>query len=138
MIGLVVVTHGRLAEDLVQAVQTIVGPVDGLAAVSIGWNDEVDDASRTIEEAIARVRSVPQATPDRIAQFRAIFERSKLSVSWWRSDHPVQIDKLAVLRVDLDTLTAELAQRDVGVDVFKGFIGRVGVGDVIERQQQSG
>ncbi|WP_170787179.1 hypothetical protein [Ruegeria lacuscaerulensis] len=65
------------------------------------------------EEAIARVRSVPQATPDRIAQFRAIFERSKLSVSWWRSDHLVQIDKLAVLRADLDTLTAELAQRDL-------------------------
>jgi hypothetical protein len=65
------------------------------------------------EEAIARVRSVPHVTPDRMAQFRAIFERCKLSVSWWRSDHPVQIDKLAVLRTDLDTLTAELAQRDL-------------------------
>ncbi|GAA6159799.1 hypothetical protein NBRC116589_19730 [Ruegeria sp. HU-ET01832] len=65
------------------------------------------------EEAIARVRSVPHATPDRMAQFRAIFERSKLSVSWWRSDHPVQIDKLAALKTDLDMLTAELAKRDL-------------------------
>ena len=55
MLGMLVVTHGRLAEDLVQAVQTIVGPVEGLDAVSIGWNDEVDDATRMIEEAIARV-----------------------------------------------------------------------------------
>jgi len=55
MLGMLVVTHGRLAEDLVQAVQTIVGPVEGLGAVSIGWNDEVDDATRMIEEAIGRV-----------------------------------------------------------------------------------
>jgi PTS system mannose-specific IIA component len=55
MLGMLVVTHGRLAEDFVQAVQTIVGPVEGLDAVSIGWNDEVDDATRMIEEAIARV-----------------------------------------------------------------------------------
>jgi PTS system mannose-specific IIA component len=55
MLGMLVVTHGRLAEDLVQAAQTIVGPVEGLAAVSIGWNDEVDKASRAIEEAIALV-----------------------------------------------------------------------------------
>lgn len=57
MLGMLVVTHGRLAEDLVKAVQTIVGPVEGLAAVSIGWNDEVDDATRMIEEAIGRVDS---------------------------------------------------------------------------------
>jgi PTS system mannose-specific IIA component len=57
MLGMLVVTHGRLAEDLVEAVQTIVGPVEGLAAVSIGWNDEVDDATRMIEEAIGRVDS---------------------------------------------------------------------------------
>lgn len=55
MLGMLVVTHGRLAEDLVQAVQTIVGPVEGLGAVSIGWNDEVDAATRMIEDAIARV-----------------------------------------------------------------------------------
>ena len=55
MLGMLVVTHGRLAEDFVQAVQTIVGPVEGLAPVSIGWNDEVDDATRMIEEAIGRV-----------------------------------------------------------------------------------
>ena len=55
MLGMLVVTHGRLAEDLVEAVQTIVGPVEGLAPVSIGWNDDVDNATRMIEEAIGRV-----------------------------------------------------------------------------------
>ena len=55
MLGMLVVTHGRLAEDLVQAVQTIVGPVEGLEAVSIGWNDDVDSATKSIEDAIGRV-----------------------------------------------------------------------------------
>jgi PTS system mannose-specific IIA component len=52
---MLVVTHGRLAEDLVEAVQTIVGPVERLAAVSIGWNDDVEAATGSIEEAIGRV-----------------------------------------------------------------------------------
>jgi PTS system mannose-specific IIA component len=55
MLGMLVVTHGRLAEDLVQAVQMIVGPVEGLEAVSIGWNDDVDSATKSIEDAIGRV-----------------------------------------------------------------------------------
>ena len=37
MIGIVVVTHGRIAEELVIAARTIVGDVPAIAAVSIGW-----------------------------------------------------------------------------------------------------
>jgi PTS system mannose-specific IIA component len=55
LIGLLVVSHGRLAEELVQAVRTIVGPVDGLEAVSIAWNVEVADARRAIEAAARQV-----------------------------------------------------------------------------------
>jgi PTS system mannose-specific IIA component len=55
MLGLLVVTHGRLAEELVNAVRTIVGSVDALEAVSIGWNDEVEESSRRINEAVRRV-----------------------------------------------------------------------------------
>jgi PTS system mannose-specific IIA component len=54
-LGLLVVTHGRLAEELVDTVRTIVAGVDALEAVSIGWNDDVGEASRHIEEAIRRV-----------------------------------------------------------------------------------
>jgi PTS system mannose-specific IIA component len=55
MLGLLVISHGRLAEQLVEAVRTIVGEVDALEAVSIGWNDEVDSSSKRIEEALKRV-----------------------------------------------------------------------------------
>jgi PTS system mannose-specific IIA component len=55
MLGLLVISHGRLAEELVNAVRTIVGPVDALEAVSIGWDDPVEASTRRIEEAIGRV-----------------------------------------------------------------------------------
>ena len=55
MLGVVVVTHGHLAEELVQAARKIVGSVEGLEAVSIGWDDNVSGASVTIEGAVRRV-----------------------------------------------------------------------------------
>lgn len=55
MAGVVVVTHGRLAEDLVEAARTIVGSADGLRAVSIGWDDDVVEARRRIEQGVRDV-----------------------------------------------------------------------------------
>ncbi len=56
MIGVVVVTHGQLATELVNAAETIVGDLPQFAAVSIGWHDDVDDAREEIAQAIARVQ----------------------------------------------------------------------------------
>src|SRR5512133_137890 len=55
MIGVVVVTHGQLATELLNAAETIVGDLPQFAAVSIGWHDDVDDAREEIRQAIARV-----------------------------------------------------------------------------------
>jgi PTS system mannose-specific IIA component len=55
MLGLLVVTHGRVAEELVASARTIVGEVESLEAVSIDWNDDVDEATRRIGEARQRV-----------------------------------------------------------------------------------
>ena len=56
MIGVVVVTHGQLAAELLNAAETIVGDVPRFAAVSIGWHDDTGDAREEIEQAIARVK----------------------------------------------------------------------------------
>jgi PTS system mannose-specific IIA component len=53
MIGIVVVTHGRVAEELVNAARTIHGELPGIAAVSIGWGDDAGAASAAIERGIA-------------------------------------------------------------------------------------
>jgi PTS system mannose-specific IIA component len=55
MIGVVVVTHGQLATELVNAAETIVGDLPHFAAVSIGWHEDVQDARDAIAAAIARV-----------------------------------------------------------------------------------
>jgi PTS system mannose-specific IIA component len=55
MIGVVVVTHGQLAAELVSAAETIVGDLPRMRAVSIGWHEDVQDARQEIEAAITAV-----------------------------------------------------------------------------------
>ncbi len=54
-LGVVVVTHGQLATELVNAAEMIVGDLPHFAAVSIGWHDDVDHAREEIGRAIERV-----------------------------------------------------------------------------------
>ncbi|MBW8866689.1 MAG: hypothetical protein JF610_05025 [Acidobacteria bacterium] len=56
MLGVVVVTHGQLATELVNAAEMIVGDLPQFTAVSIGWHDDVNDAREDIAQAIERVR----------------------------------------------------------------------------------
>jgi mannose PTS system EIIA component len=56
VIGVVVVTHGQLATELVNAAEMIVGDLPQFTAVSIGWHDEANDARGDIAQAIERVR----------------------------------------------------------------------------------
>jgi PTS system mannose-specific IIA component len=56
VIGVVVVTHGQLATELVNAAEMIVGDLPQFTAVSIGWHDDVNDAREDIAQAIERVR----------------------------------------------------------------------------------
>jgi len=55
MIGVVVVTHGQLATELLNAAETIVGDLPRFAAVSIGWHEDTEDARGEIAQAIERV-----------------------------------------------------------------------------------
>jgi mannose PTS system EIIA component len=55
VIGVVVVTHGQLANELVNAAEMIVGDLPRFIAVSIGWHDDVNDAREEIAQAIERV-----------------------------------------------------------------------------------
>jgi PTS system mannose-specific IIA component len=55
MIGAVIVTHGQLATEFVAAAEMIVGEIDHITAVSIGWHDDVDVAVEEIKRAIESV-----------------------------------------------------------------------------------
>jgi PTS system mannose-specific IIA component len=55
MIGLVLVTHGRLAEEFRNAVEHVVGPQENFETVSIGADDDMEKRRSDIVEAVARV-----------------------------------------------------------------------------------
>ena len=55
MIGIVVVTHGQLAAELVNAARQIVGDIPRIAAVSIGWADDMTAAREAIARALVEV-----------------------------------------------------------------------------------
>ncbi len=68
------------------------------------------------ETAIARVRSVPLASADEVETFRDLLARTILSVDLWRSDHPIQIEKLTDLRVDLQRLSHHVEAADLNTE----------------------
>jgi len=55
LIGLVIVTHGRLADELKLATEHVVGPLDQLATVCIGADDDLELASSAVYDAVKAV-----------------------------------------------------------------------------------
>lgn len=52
MIGMVVVTHGRLAEEFIAAMEHVVGPQTALQAISIGPDDDMEQRRQDILDAV--------------------------------------------------------------------------------------
>jgi PTS system mannose-specific IIA component len=55
MIGVVLVTHGRLAQEFIDALVHVVGPQQNMAAVCIGPDDDMEQRRREIVESVAAV-----------------------------------------------------------------------------------
>jgi len=54
MIGMVLVTHGRLAEELIAALEHVVGQQANISAVCIGPDDDMEQRRAHILECVAR------------------------------------------------------------------------------------
>lgn len=54
-IGGVIVSHGQVAGELLAAAETVVGALNHIAAVSIGWHDDVETAKDEIARAVKKV-----------------------------------------------------------------------------------
>jgi PTS system mannose-specific IIA component len=57
MIGLVLVTHGHLADEFVAAMEHVVGPQRQVQAISIGPEDDMEKRRKDILDAVASVDS---------------------------------------------------------------------------------
>jgi PTS system mannose-specific IIA component len=55
MIGMVLVTHGRLAAEFVSALEHVVGPQRNIAAVCIGPEDDMEKRRQDILRSVAEV-----------------------------------------------------------------------------------
>lgn len=55
MIGMVLVTHGRLAAEFIAALEHVVGPQDSVSAVCIGPDDDMEQRRQDILASVAEV-----------------------------------------------------------------------------------
>ena len=133
MIGLVVVTHGRLAEEFILAAEHVVGPLEATAAICIGPEDDMDERRREI---IAAAKATDQG--DGVAILTDMFggTPSNLAISVMGSGRieviagvnlPMLI-KLAEVRARLPLAEAVLAAQEAGrkyISVASALLQRV-------------
>jgi mannose PTS system EIIA component len=123
VIGVVVVTHGQLATELVNAAEMIVGDLPQFTAVSIGWHDDANDAREDILHAIERVRG-----PEGVLLLTDMFggTPSNLGMTFLEKDRlevitgvnlPMLI-KLAASRTSADLLSLAKEMRQHGRDAI--------------------
>jgi hypothetical protein len=62
------------------------------------------------EEALARVRGLKRAGETQLAQFQAALDDARDNAAAWRSEHPLQMERLAQLRAGLSEISAHVAR----------------------------
>ena len=55
MIGGVIVSHGKLAEEILNALTIIIGETVNIEAISIGWYDDVEESKKKINKSLKSV-----------------------------------------------------------------------------------
>jgi len=55
MIGGIIVSHGKLGEELLNALTIILGEAPNIEAISIGWYDDIEESKRKINHSLKRV-----------------------------------------------------------------------------------
>jgi len=68
------------------------------------------------EEALARIRSLPDAHMSEVDIFRSFALRARLHMQDWYSEHPVQIARIDALRADTARLLAHLDTAELSTD----------------------
>ncbi|TCT10672.1 PTS system mannose-specific IIA component [Tepidamorphus gemmatus] len=119
MIGLVVVSHGRLAAEFRAALEHVVGPQDQFETISIGPDDDMEQRRNDILAAVSRVDSgsgvivltdMFGGTPSNLA----ISVMDSANVEVVAGVNLPMLIKLASIRADVSLQTAGIMARDAG------------------------
>ncbi len=124
MIGLVIVTHGRLADEFVSALEHVVGPQKLVETVCIGPDDNMESRRQDIIDAVGKVEigggvivltDMFGGTPSNLAI--SILEEANIEVIAG-VNLPLLV-KLAEVRKTSDMATAVADARDAGRKYIK-------------------
>ena len=119
MIGMVLVTHGKLATELVNALEHVVGPQKKVAAVCIGPEDDMEQRRREILDQVAKVdegqgvvvlTDMFGGTPSNLAI--SIMDKAKVEVI--AGVNLPMLIKLASVRQNFDLTNAVECAQDAG------------------------
>ncbi len=119
MIGMVLVTHGRLAEEFVAATEHVVGPQENVRAICIGPDDDMEQRRKDILDAVGDVDTgngvvlltdMFGGTPSNLAI--SIMDKAKVEVI--AGINLPMLIKLASVRVSGDLEEAVLAAQESG------------------------
>ena len=133
MIGMILVTHGRLAEEFVHAMEHVVGTQPDVATVCIGPQDDMEQRRKDIARAIKQVDSGNGAviltdlfggTPSNLAI--SLLKAGKTEVI--AGINLPMLIRLAGARKDMDLAAATAAARDAGrnyITIASEFLGQV-------------
>jgi PTS system mannose-specific IIA component len=119
MIGMVLVTHGRLAAEFIAALEHVVGPQTQISAICIGPDDDMERRRQDILDAIGNVDSgqgtviltdMFGGTPSNLAI--SIIDRARIEVL--AGVNLPMLIKLASVRKAENLATAVTQARDAG------------------------
>lgn len=119
MIGIVLVTHGRLADEFVAAMEHVVGPQDAVATICIGPDDDMEERRSQILDNISKVddgsgvillTDMFGGTPSNLAI--SVIEKANVEVIAG-ANLPMLI-KLASVRADSELKAAASQAQDAG------------------------
>lgn len=132
MIGMILVTHGRLADEFVLAMEHVVGAQDAVATICIGPSDDMEQRRDDIAAAIEDVDSGEGAiiltdlfggTPSNLAI--SLLEEGRTEVV--AGINLPMLIRLAGARKELDLPAAATAARDAGrnyITMASEFLGQ--------------
>jgi PTS system mannose-specific IIA component len=128
MIGLILVTHGNLAEEFVRAMEHVVGPQDKVVPICIGPSDDMEQRRNDIRDAIAAADSgkgviiltdLFGGTPSNLAI--SLLQAGKVEVI--AGINLPMLIRLAGARVDLSIIDAVKAARNY-ITIASEFLGQ--------------
>ena len=119
MIGLVLVTHGQLAEEFRAALEHVVGPQEAIETISIGPDDDME---KRRDDILAAVKRVDSGTGVTVLTDMFGGTPSNLAISIMDQSHVEEIAgvnlpmliKLASKRADCDLASLVSAAQDAG------------------------